>query len=196
MTTPPNALDPRFLARLIELDEPPTGAEAGLSGPWKVARTAEGYAVLRDWEEPRLGDRPAGVMEEAETAQLLAALLPAGGREPLFHLRPEREPAGYALEAVHGESGNRVVGRLADFDPEVARLLHVGQYLARTPAALAAVARAAGPLALAMVGRILWAELGGEPDAADPGGDATAADPGGDANLERPPVPGHGNGAG
>ncbi len=164
MTTPPNALDPCFLARLLERDEPPTGAEAALAGPWKVERTADGYAVLREWEEARLGDRPAAVLEEAATAWLLAALAPAAGREPLFHLRPERTPAGFALEAVHGEDGSRVVGRLADFDPELARLLHVGQYLARNPAALAAVARAAGPQALAMVGRILWAELGGAAD--------------------------------
>lgn len=63
--------------------------------------------------------------------------------------------------AVDGERGPVECGALALFEPEVVAALHLLQGLARSPAALAEVIEAAGPGALAQVGRILarrWEE--------------------------------------
>jgi hypothetical protein len=88
-TTPPNAFDPTFLARVQEGDEPLTAAEADLAGPWKIEPCLDhpgAVAVLRAWESQEKGDLPEAVFWHDETATLCAALLPLIEREPLFHL--------------------------------------------------------------------------------------------------------------
>ena len=98
-------------------------------------------------------------LDQEELAQLCALALPLLGREPLFHLHTEAGPRGYPLVAVDGERGPVECGGLALYEPELASALHLLQGLARSPAALAGLIEAAGPGALAQVGRILAARL-------------------------------------
>jgi hypothetical protein len=162
--TPPNAFAPSFLAQLHEHDEALTAAEAATAGPWKVEPVPDRpgrMAVLRQWESLEAGDRPAGVFVHEEHARLFAALLPLVGREPLFHLSETADPEegeGYAVTATYGEQGPCEVAWLDRCEPELAAVLHVGEGMLRSPAALAALLRAAGGGAVEQVGRILAGE--------------------------------------
>jgi len=159
----PSIFSPAFLARLYDRDEAPTASESDLAGPWRtdpIPGAPGSRAVLRAWESLEEGDPPRAVFDEEEIAELCAAALPLLGREPLFHLGSEPGGRGYPVVAFDGEQGPRECGALALFEPEVAVALHLLQGLARSPAALAAVIAAAGPGALAQVGRLLagrWA---------------------------------------
>jgi len=160
---PPSIFSPEFLARLHERDEAPTASEADLSGPWRTNPVPDrpGWVgVVRDWEDLESGDVPRAVFDQEELARLCAVALPLLGREPLFHLGTEAGALGYPVTAFDGERGPRECGGLALFEPEVAGALHLLQGVARSPAALAVMIEAAGPGALAQVGRILagrWA---------------------------------------
>jgi len=110
---------------------------------------------VRTWEGLESGDIPRAVFDQEELARLCAVALPLLGRDPLFHLGTEAGAHGYPVTAVDGEQGPRECGALALFEPELAGALHLLQGLIRSPAALAAVNDAAGPGALAQVGRIL-----------------------------------------
>ncbi|HYH45529.1 MAG TPA: hypothetical protein VEG34_07570 [Thermoanaerobaculia bacterium] len=155
---PPSIFSPEFLARLHERDEAPTAAESDLSGPWRtdpVPGRPGWVGVVRTWEGLESGDIPRAVFDQEELARLCAVALPLLGRDPLFHLGTEAGAHGYPVTAVDGEQGPRECGALALFEPELAGALHLLQGLIRSPAALAAVNDAAGPGALAQVGRIL-----------------------------------------
>jgi hypothetical protein len=157
---PSNAFRPDFLSSLTERDGTITAAEAEFSGPWRVEPAGGRYAVLKDWEESAAGDAPFAVMEHPETAALLSAILPAFGRDPLFHLDPDgNSAAGFRITAVYGEQGPREVGKLAKYETGVVEALHVAEYLARNPAALATVLLASGPWAVLEIGRILFREI-------------------------------------
>jgi hypothetical protein len=154
----PSIFSPAFLERLSDRDETPTASEADLSGPWRTEPVPgrPGFsAVLRAWESLEDGDPPRAEFDQEELAQLCAVALPLLGREPLFHLHSEAGARGYPVVAVDGERGPREHGTLARFEPELVSALHLLQALIRSPAALAAVIEAAGPGALAQVGRIL-----------------------------------------
>jgi hypothetical protein len=159
--SPPNAFSPEFLDGLREQDDVLTADEATYAGPWKVEALEEGgYAVLRSWESVESGFSPFAVFTDRETALLATAILPAVGREPLFLLDEAAGPDGYALRAVVGERGVQVVGRLQLFDTAAVQGLHLAQYLARSPEALACLLEATGPESERRVGEILFRQLG------------------------------------
>ncbi len=165
--TPPNAFEPDFLEQLQADGDPLTAAEAELAGPWKreaVPGHPGAVAVLRTWEELEQGDVPQAVLRHTETARLVAALLSLVEREPLFHLSevPDPDPGiplpgGYAVIATFGEQGPAVCGWLPRYRPEIVAALHLLEGLIRAPQGLAEVLAAAGPGALAQVGRYLAA---------------------------------------
>jgi hypothetical protein len=164
---PPNAFGPDFLEQLQADGEPLTVAEAELAGPWKrepVPGHPGAVAVMRVWEEQEEGDVPQAVLRHPETARLVIALLPHVDREPLFHLSevPDPDPGiplpgGYPLLATFGEQGPAVCGWLPRYQPEIVTALHLLESLVRAPQGLAEVLGAAGPQALAQVGRCLAA---------------------------------------
>ncbi|HZF07213.1 MAG TPA: hypothetical protein VFE33_00330 [Thermoanaerobaculia bacterium] len=148
-----NAFSTEFLRRLDEMDEPPSAAEADVAGPWKIEICPDGgYALLRQGESLARGDRPAGTFERRETAFLAAAILPSRGRDPLYRLRGEETPRGFALEGARGETA----GHLEYYDPDAAAALHVAESLLRSPEALARLLEAAGRVALLRAGKIVF----------------------------------------
>jgi hypothetical protein len=148
-----NAFCREFLLRLDERDEPPTAAEADANGPWKIEPCPHGgFALLRQGESLRRGDRPAGTFERRETALLAAAILPSTGRDPLYRLLGEETPGGFALERARGE----VAGHLEFYDPDAATALHVAESLLRSPDSLARLLEAAGRIALLRAGKIVF----------------------------------------
>ena len=152
-----NAFSPAYLARLRERDDSLTAAEAELAGPWKIEPVPGrpgAVAILRIWEDLAIGDPPVGILWHTETAQLLAVLLPAIDREPLFHLEEDPAPEGYPLVAVYGEQGPQVAGWLDRYEPRWAEGLHLLEAIVRSPWALATLLEAAGPGAEEQVGRI------------------------------------------
>ena len=96
-----NAFTADFLSRMDEIAEPDGAHEADVAGPWVIVpvgqRGGAGFAVLREWESLEDGDLPYAVFRRRETALLAAALLPATGREPLYRLATDPDPAGFPL---------------------------------------------------------------------------------------------------
>ena len=137
-----------YLERLHEAEEVAGGREAELEGPWRVEEAGEGWAVLRHWESLDFGHRPVARLRSQETALLLAALLPALGRDVLYRLR-EGE-GGFVLESAGEEAGE-----VFRFHDRVAESLHLVEQLVRSPRALTYLLRAAGPTAQELVGQML-----------------------------------------
>ncbi|HXO22547.1 MAG TPA: hypothetical protein VOA87_21710 [Thermoanaerobaculia bacterium] len=155
---PDNIFSPSFLALIRERDETLTASEAEFAGPWRteaVPGRPGAVAVLRDWERLEGGDVPEAIFWHEETALLMAALLPATEREPLFHLAEEDGPDGFALYAIFGEQGNQVAGWLRHYEPEKVEALHLLEAVIRSPVALANLLEAAGPGAIEKAGQIL-----------------------------------------
>ncbi len=96
-----NAFAADFLRRLDRLPEPEGAHEAWTAGPWTVTPVgylgASGFALLRQGESLAAGDQPYAVFRRRQTALLAAAVLPGSGRDPLFRLQTDPEPAGFAL---------------------------------------------------------------------------------------------------
>lgn len=156
-TSPSHAFSEDFLAAFSRRGEVASAPEAELAGPWTVRAASGGWGVFR---QPVLeGDVPEGLFEHREHALLLASVLGAVGREPLFHIDPSDRPEGYAVETVWGDAWVRTVGRMRRFQPEVIEALHVAESLLRSPAALASLLEAAGATALDLAGRILSRRL-------------------------------------
>lgn len=146
-----------FLRRLRERNEPSSSAEADVAGPWGVeAIHFTGYGLYRHGESSTRGHLPAGVFTDPSLALLAAAALPGTGRDPLFRLRKEPTPEGYAVEAA-GE----VIAHLPHFDEKLVDALHVLECVVRSPDALANLLEAAGSVALERAGAILDGRLGG-----------------------------------
>jgi hypothetical protein len=137
-----------YLERLREAEETAGGREAELEGPWRVEETGEEWAVLRCWESLELGHRPVARLRSQESAWLLAALLPALGRDVLYRLREAGD--GYVLENAGEE-----VGEVTHFHDRVAESIHLVEQLVRSPRALTYLLRAAGPAAQELVGQML-----------------------------------------
>jgi hypothetical protein len=147
-----------FLRRLGERNEPRTSAEADVAGPWGVeAHCLTWYGVYRRGESATRGHLPAGAFADLSHALLAAAALPGTGREPLFHLRKDRTPDGYAVE-----SGGEVIAHLTHFDEKLVDALHVLESILRSPDALANLLEAAGSVALERAGAILDGRVRGE----------------------------------
>jgi hypothetical protein len=155
-TTPlPNAFSEEFLRRFVQEDEPASAAEADVAGPWRVepAATADGreaFGVWRLGERPDWGDAPAALFSERSLALLAAAVRPFVGRDPFYELGRERWNGGFPL-LRQGEA----VGWVDLFDEDWAFGVNVLERFTRSPAALARLLQAAGPLALERAGTIL-----------------------------------------
>ncbi|HZF07360.1 MAG TPA: hypothetical protein VFE33_01080 [Thermoanaerobaculia bacterium] len=152
-----NAFSPSYLALLRDRDDAVTAAEAELAGPWKIEPVPGrpgAFAILPLWEDLAIGDPPVAVLWHLETARLLAVLLPAIDREPLFHLEEQAGAEGYPLVAVYGEQGPQVAGWLDRYEPRWAEGLHLLEAVVRSPWALATLLEAAGPGAEEQVRRI------------------------------------------
>jgi hypothetical protein len=154
----PNIFLREFLDRLGRRNEPPAAVEAAVAGPWHVEEVhAIFYAVYRSGESFARGHRPLAVFTDHTHALLIAALLPATGRDPLFQLQKEVGPSGFAVEA-----GGEVIGHLAVFDDKLVDALHVVECLLRSPEALANLLEAAGGVVLERAGTVLVGRVGEE----------------------------------
>ena len=155
-----NAFTPEFLQRIGERDEPLTGAEADVAGPWVVEKMpGVGWGLYRAGEGAARQFRPHGVFRDHAVALLFAAVLPGTGRDKAFRIRKDAEGAGYAVES--GPDG-QVIGFLALFDEILVEAAHAVECLVRHPASLANLLEAAGGLALERAGAILDARVAGE----------------------------------
>ena len=160
---PPNAFDSAFLKLFERRDEPPTGPEADVAGPWRVEPIpALGFGLFRAGESLTRGFRPAAVFPERWLALLAASVLPGTGRDVFLHLSPEPGAEGFALSLDDGTAA----GHLELFDQALVEALNTVVAVVRSPWCLAYLLEAAGPLALERCGAILerWVAQG-EPGA-------------------------------
>ena len=148
MEQPSTVFVASYLERLHEAEEAAGGQEAELEGPWRVEEAGEEWAVLRHWERLEAGHQPVARLRSQEAALLLAAVLPALGREVLYRLR-ERDGASVL------ESAGEEVGEVVRVHDRVAESLHLVEQLVRSPRALTYLLRAAGPTAQELVGQML-----------------------------------------
>jgi hypothetical protein len=154
-----NAFSPSFLEAFMQRDEPPTGPEADVAGPWSVEPIPGlGFGLFRAGESLTRGFRPAAVFPDRWLALLAAAMLPGTGRDPLLRLKKEADPEGYAVALDDGA----VVGHFELFDESLLEALNNAVGLVRSPWSLACLLEAAGPLALERCGAILAARSRGE----------------------------------
>lgn len=152
-TSPPppgNAFTTEFLERLRRRDEPTGAAEADLAGPWRIEPTAAGFSLFRGWESAGRGDLPFARFRRREDALLFFAVLPGHAREPVYTLRTEAGPSGYAIEG-----GGEALGSLHTFDPDLVSASATAATLVRSPLCLAALLEAAGSFALDAAGDLL-----------------------------------------
>jgi hypothetical protein len=155
----PNAFAADFLRLFEERDEPPTGPEADVAGPWHVEPIpALGWGLFRAGESLTRGFRPAAVFPERWLALLAASVLPGTGRDAFLHLHPEAGPDGFALSLDDGTGA----GHLELFDPPLVDALNAVVALVRSPWCLACLLEAAGPVALERCGALLerWVAQG------------------------------------
>ena len=171
-STSRNAFTPEFLHRIGERDEPLTGAEADVAGPWAVEKMPGiGWGIYRAGEGAARQFRPHGVFRDHAVALLFAAVLPGTGRDKAFRLRKDAEGAGYAVES---DPDGQVIGFLALFDESLVEAAHVVESLVRHPESLANLLEAAGGLALERSGAILDARVAGGGGDLPPAGEALA----------------------
>jgi hypothetical protein len=148
----PNAFESGFLERIGERDEPPTGPEADLAGPWLVEEIpGAGFGVYRSGEGLARRFRPAAVFHDRPVALLAAAALPGTGRDSAFDLGLEPERAGFPVR----DAGGQLAGHLLLFDEPLITALHVLESVLRSLESLANLLEAAGGLALERAGAIL-----------------------------------------
>ena len=131
---PRNAFDSAFLKLFEERDEPPTGPEADVAGPWRVEPIpALGFGLFRAGESLTRGFRPAAVFPERWLALLAAAVLPGTGRDAFLHLSPEAGADGFALSLDDGTAA----GQTELFDPAFVESLNNVVAVVRSPWSLA-----------------------------------------------------------
>jgi len=150
----PNAFSPSFLQRFLERDEPPTGAEADVAGPWHIEEIpGRGFGLFRAGESAIRGFAPAAVFPDRWLALIAAAVLPGTGRDPLLNLLPDAGAEGFRIALDDGA----VVGHFQLFDENLRDAMNTAVSLLRSPESLACLLEAAGPLALERSGAILAA---------------------------------------
>lgn len=155
----PNAFNPFFLGRFGDRDEPPTGGEADVAGPWFVEEIpGAGFGLFRAGESVARGFRPAAVFPDRWLALVAAAVLPGTGRDPLFRLEKEPGTAGYDVVLEDGTA----VGHFELFDEPLLDAMNTAVGLVRSPWSLAYLLEAAGPLALERCGALLDQRVFGE----------------------------------
>ncbi len=149
---PQHVFDPGYLQLMAHRDEPWTGSEADVAGPWHLERFPGGHAVLREGESLRRGDVPMARFAAEDAAQLCAAVLPGTGRSRRYQLGPDPDAEGYP---IHRDG--RLVGHLALFDPDLMAALNVADALVSSPRDFAWLLDAAGGLLLDHAGKIALA---------------------------------------
>jgi hypothetical protein len=149
---PPNAFDADFLKLFEERDEPPTGPEADVAGPWRVEPIPGlGFGLFREGESLERGFRPAAVFPDRWLALVAAAVLPGTGRDAFLHLNKEADADGYGVALDDGA----VVGHVELFDEALISAMNDLIAVVRSPWSLAYLLEAAGPLALERCGALL-----------------------------------------
>jgi hypothetical protein len=147
-----NAFSRAFLKRFEERDEPPTGPEADVAGPWFVEPIPGlGFGLFRAGKSLTRGFRPAAVFPDRWLALLAAAVLPGTGRDPLLRLNQEPDSEGYGITLDDGA----VVGHFELFDEPLLDAMNAVVALMRSPWSLAWFLEACGPLALDRCGALL-----------------------------------------
>jgi hypothetical protein len=147
-----NAFSRDFLKRFEQQDEPPTGPEADVAGPWFVEPIPGlGFGLFRAGESLTRGFRPAAVFPDRWLALLAAAVLPGTGRDPLLRLSKEADSEGHGVTLDDGA----VVGHFELFDENLLDGMNHVAALVRSPWSLACLLEAAGPLALERSGALL-----------------------------------------
>src|SRR5262245_30851380 len=155
-TVPPflaNAFSASFLNLFDERDEPITGSEADLAGPWSVESVpGRGFGLFRAGESLARGFRPTITFADRWLALLAAAALPGTGRDPLLDLARDPDPAGEGY-AVRLDDGT-VVGHAEQFDEALIDGINAAVNMIRLPASVAYLLEAAGPVAVLRSGAI------------------------------------------
>lgn len=148
---------PEFLERKTAREPIPLAThEAAWSGPWAVSSSGGEFVVHRVGNS-----KPVAITGYCDTALLLAAVLPAIGRGPLFWLSHERSPEDqmFGLTTTLGERGPTIVGRFEQRHEEVLGPLSAFEYLVRSPTSMAYLIEAAPTESLAPVGRLITERL-------------------------------------
>jgi hypothetical protein len=150
---------PAFLERIRRLDNPPSAREASLSGPWEVEPVPSRdhglrFVVSRRTEPFSRGGSVFGVFPSRTEALQLAAVLPALGAPMGLHVNTNDHRLGYALH-----DGEVFLGHLARDDARLLPHFHLARRLTADPDALASLMEAAGPEALAILGRTLHRKI-------------------------------------
>ncbi len=155
--THPNAFTPEYLELLARRDEPVTGAEADVAGPWHLEQHPFGWAVLRQGQSLEKGSRPTAVFSQRDAARLCAAILPGTGRRLRYKMGQDAEDLGFPLF-----DDGEVVAYLEFFNQDILDALNVVDALVSAPRDLAWTLDAAGVLALDHAGKIAM-EMSREP---------------------------------
>ncbi len=152
-----NAFSPVFLRRLGRRDEPPMAGEADLAGPWRVVEIpGRGWGLFRLGESPE-DAQPYAVTPSPWLARVIAALLPALGRDAAYRLDKERGSEGFAVRDGSGQA----LAYLGLFDVNLVEILNAVDGLLRSPDSLAWLLEGAGSVALERAGAILEARVSG-----------------------------------
>jgi hypothetical protein len=154
-TTPSTVFTPAFLERIRRLQNPPSARQASLSGPWEVEsvptrENGRRFVVSRRAEPFSQGGSVFGVFPSRTAALATAAVLPSVGAPMGLHLNGNGHRLGHALH-----DGPEFLGHLARADERFLPRLHTVRCLLADPGALALLMEAAGPEALAILGREL-----------------------------------------
>lgn len=147
---PTNAFSSRYLRALREQDDVASGLEAMSAGPFKLVEMDGGHWMFRVWESPEAGYHPLAVFGDRATALRFMVVWSVMGRERTYRASQGEGPLGVAVE-----SSGAVVGYLNAFNDELLFAAHVVDWILGSPAALAALFEAAGPLAQEIAGQIM-----------------------------------------
>jgi hypothetical protein len=149
-----------FIERIIDPDltDPLTEegvSEAETAGPWSLRQRPD-----KRWEVAAEAGGPAAVVPSYETALLIAAALPALGRQ-FFRTANDESPGGLGMALL--DARDETIGQFRCVHEETfTAYLNVLEYLRRSPLDLARLMYAAKGPALERAGAILWVwELAG-----------------------------------
>jgi len=132
---------PDYLEHLAQREPEGTAyAQAELAGPWVVQEQERGFAVQREAAPEHR--EPDAVFFDREIALLVAAILPALGRDRRFQI--EASETGTGLDVVIPAAGRfEKVGWLPGDRPDLVEALNVVEWLMRSPRSLSFVIEAA-----------------------------------------------------
>jgi len=152
-TAPATVFTPAFLQRVRRLENPPSARQASLSGPWEVEsvpsrENGPRFVVSRRAEPFTQGGSVFGIFPSRDVALATAAVLPSVGAPMGLQLNGNGHRLGHALH-----DGPEFLGHLARDEARLLPRLHAVRCLLADPDALALVLEAAGPEALALLGR-------------------------------------------